>query len=128
MSEEETKLTEETKQEIGDASLQRMSIIYKMVREYFRALNNGTLNSMEFTAVGIDTCLAGLQLISRSNDMDMLDVDQRISIMKAIQATINSVIEKVYLNPEVASKMVAQAAMEATQRAGLDKKNKKADK
>ena len=118
---EEQKLDDQTKQELGNASIKRIEIISHMIKEYFRALNDGKLNSFEFMAIGMDTVLAGYQLISRSNDMDMLDVDTRIATMKAITNSIQQVLEKVYLNPEVVAGMVAQAAIESAKRDGVGK-------
>ena len=106
----EEKLSEETKQQLGDASIARINQIAKMVKEYYRCLNEN-LNSLEMYAIGMDCILAGWSLIGRSNDMDMLDVDGRIAIAKASMETINKVIEKVYCNPEVVAGMVAKAAM-----------------
>ena len=112
---EELKIDEETKQALGDASLKRIGIISHMVKEYFRALN-GTLNSTEFMSIGMDCVQAGLQLISRSNDMDNLNVDQRIATMSGIKALIDSIFDKVYTNPEVVANMVAKAAVESASR------------
>ena len=127
---EEQKLDEETKQQVGDASIKQIQQIAHMVKEYIRALNGGTINSTELFILGTNTILAGYQLISRSNDMDLLDVDTRISTIKAVQATIQQVIDKVYLNPEVVAGMVAHAAIDSAKRNGVGKsfKQKKDNK
>lgn len=121
---EEQKLDDKTKQELGDASIKRIEIIAHLIKEYFRALNDGKMNSFEFMAIGMDTVLAGYQLISRSNDMDMLDVDTRIATMKAVSSSIQQVLDRVYLNPEVVAGMVAQAAIESAKRDGVLKGKK----
>jgi len=130
MAKKKEQITEEmekAKQDMADASIIRINMINKMVRETFRAIH-GTISSTEMMAIGMDTVMAGLSLMSKSNDMDLLDVDGRIATMKAIQATINGIMEKLYLNPEVVAGMVGKAAMETASRDGLAKKiSKKAE-
>ena len=123
---EERKIDDQAKQELADASMKQIQQIAKMVKEYHRAIY-GSINSTELYVLGVNTIMAGLQMISRSNDMDMLDVDTRIATMKATMATIQQVLDKVYLNPEVVAGMVAQAALETAKRDGL-MKNKKVEK
>lgn len=123
---EEQKIDDQAKQELADASMKQIQQIAKMVKEYHRAIY-GSINSTELYVLGVNTIMAGLQMISRSNDMDMLDVDTRIATMKATMATIQQVLDKVYLNPEVVAGMVAQAALETAKRDGL-MKNKKVEK
>lgn len=127
---EETKelVSDEIKQELGEASLKRISIIYNLVKEYFRAINNGTMSALEFTMVGMDVVQAGLQLISRSNDMDNADVDTRIETMTAMKALVNNIFDKVYLNPEVVAGQVAKANIESLERKGLFKNLKEENK
>lgn len=122
---QQSELNDETKQQLGDASLKRINIIAKMVKEYFRCINEN-LSSVEMYAIGMDCILAGWSLIGRSNDMDLLDVDGRIAIAKASMETINKVVEKVYCNPEVVAGMVAQAAMhEVSNKKVVNKKKTK---
>ena len=102
---------EDVKQELGNASVKRINQITHHIKELYRAIY-GTLNADEFLAIGLDTIFSGLQLINRSNDMEQLTVDERISTMKMIQSTINSVFNKVYLNTEVVANMVAKATIE----------------
>ena len=128
MSEEEKKsqieapntpvIDAETAQKLGDASLNRIKQIAKMAKEYYRALN-GSLNSTEFYQLGVDTILAGFQLVSRSNDMEEYDVDTRIAIMNATLNVVINVLNKVYLDPKVVAGQVAQAALESAKRQGL---------
>lgn len=128
MSEEEKKeqieapqtpiIDEETAQKLGDASINRIKMIQKMVKEYYRALN-GTINSLEMYQLGVDTILAGFGLISRSNDMEEYDVDSRIAIMNASLNVVINVLNKVYLDPSVVAGQVAQAALESAQRQGI---------
>lgn len=109
-------LDEQTKQDIGDASVKQIKMITKMIIEYARALNGGTINSTEMMLLGTNVISAGWAIISRSNDYDGLDVDTRIAVIKAIKASVDSVVEKVYLNPEVVAQQVAKAALESASR------------
>jgi hypothetical protein len=111
-------IDDETAQKLGDASLQRINRISHMAKEYFRALN-GTINSIEMYQLGIDTVVAGLQLVSRSADMDELDVEARIKSMNATLNIIVNLVNKIYLNPDVVAGQVAKAAMESAQRQGI---------
>lgn len=110
---------DETTKKLGEASLNRINMVAKMAKEYFRALNGGRISSFELFQVGIDTILAGFQLVSRSHDMDELNVDERIKSVNATLNTVLNVLNKVYLNPEVVANQVAQAALEAVKRKGL---------
>lgn len=109
---------EEAVQRMGDQAVKRIEMIAKMVKEYYRAIH-GTINSLEFYQLGMDTIVAGLSLISRSNDMDELSVDERITTMNASLNTIIGLMNKVYLNPEVVANQVAQASIEAAKRKGV---------
>ena len=111
-------IDEETAKKLGDASLNRIKQIAKMAKEYYRALN-GSLNATEFYQLGVDTILAGFQLVSRSNDMEEHDVDTRIAIMNATLNVVINVLNKVYLDPKVVAGQVAQAAMESAKRQGI---------
>lgn len=115
---------DETAQKLGDASLQRIKQIAKMSKEYYRAVN-GSINSLEMYQLGIDTIVAGFQLVSRSADMDELDVDGRINNMNATLNIIINMVNKVYLNPEVVAGQVAKAALESAQRQGIKFNGKK---
>ena len=112
-------IDDETTKKLGEASLNRIQMVAKMAKEYFRALNGGTISSLEFYQLGVDTILAGFQLVSRSMDMDELNVDQRINLTNATLNTVLNVLNKVYLNPEVVANQVAQAALESATRKGL---------
>jgi len=109
----------ETAQKLGEASLNRIQMIDKMAREYARAMNGGSINSLELFQVGMDTILAGFSIISRSNDYAEYGVDQRIQIINSALSTIINVLNKVYLNPEVVAGQVAQAALKSAKRQGL---------
>lgn len=109
----------ETAQKLGEASLNRINMIDKMAREYARAMNGGSINSMELFQVGMDTVLAGFSIISRSNDYAEYGVDQRIQIINSALSTIINVLNKVYLNPEVVAGQVAQASIKAAKRQGI---------
>ena len=109
----------ETAQKLGEASLNRINMIDKMAREYARAMNGGSINSLELFQVGMDTVLAGFSIISRSNDYAEYGVDQRIQIINSALSTIINVLNKVYLNPEVVAGQVAQASVKAAKRQGI---------
>lgn len=109
----------ETAQKLGEASLNRINMIDKMAREYARAMNGGSINSLELFQVGMDTVLAGFSIISRSNDYAEYGVDQRIQIINSALSTIINVLNKVYLNPEVVAGQVAQASIKAAKRQGI---------
>ena len=109
----------ETAQKLGEASLNRINMIDKMAREYARAMNGGSINSLELFQVGMDTVLAGFSIISRSNDYAEYGVDQRIQIINSALSTILNVLNKVYLNPEVVAGQVAQASIKAAKRQGI---------
>lgn len=109
----------ETAQKLGEASLNRINMIDKMAREYARAMNGGSINSLELFQVGMDTILAGFSIISRSNDYAEYGVDQRIQIINSALSTIINVLNKVYLNPEVVAGQVAQASIKAAKRQGI---------
>lgn len=111
-------IDEETIKKLGDASLSRIQQIAKMAKEYYRALN-GSINSTEMYQIGVDTMLAGAQLVSRSMDMDELNIDQRISMMNATLNVFINVLNKVYLDPNVVAGQVAKAALESAQRKGV---------
>lgn len=111
-------IDEETIKKLGDASLSRIQQIAKMAKEYYRALN-GSINSTEMYQIGVDTMLAGAQLVSRSMDMDELNIDQRISMMNATLNVFINVLNKVYLDPNVVAGQVAKAALESAQRNGV---------
>lgn len=111
-------IDEETIKKLGDASLSRIQQIAKMAKEYYRALN-GSINSTEMYQIGVDTMLAGAQLVSRSMDMDELNIDQRISLMNATLNVFINVLNKVYLDPNVVAGQVAKAALESAQRNGV---------
>lgn len=113
-------IDEETIKKLGDASLSRIQQIAKMAKEYYRALN-GSINSTEMYQIGVDTMLAGAQLVSRSMDMDELNIDQRISMMNATLNVFINVLNKVYLDPNVVAGQVAKAALESAQRNGVFK-------
>jgi hypothetical protein len=117
-------IDEETAQKLGDASVNRIKMIQKMVKEYYRAIN-GSINSLEMYQLGVDAILAGFGLISRSNDMEEYDVDTRISIMNASLNVVINVLNKVYLDPKVVAGQVAQAALESAQRQGIKFNGKK---
>ena len=117
-------IDEETAKKLGDASINRIKMIQKMVKEYYRALN-GSINSLEMYQLGIDAILAGFGLISRSNDMEEYDVDTRISIINASLNVVINVLNKVYLDPKVVAGQVAQAALESAQRQGIKFNDKK---
>lgn len=110
-------IDDETAQKLGDASLTRIKQIAKMSKEYYRAIY-GNINSNDFYQLGMDTIVAGFTLISRSMDMDELNVEERIALMNSTLTTIISMLNKVYLNPEVVANQVAQAALKSAQRAG----------
>ena len=110
---------DETAQKLGDASLNRIKMFGKMCKEYTRAMNNGHINSLEMFQTGMDMVIAGFGLISRSNDMDELNVDERINSINAALSTIINVLNKVYLDPKVVAGQVAQAAMESAKRQGI---------
>lgn len=111
-------IDEETIKKLGDASLSRIQQIAKMAKEYYRALN-GSINSTEMYQIGVDTMLAGAQLVSRSMDMDELNIEQRISMMNATLNVFINVLNKVYLDPNVVAGQVAKAALESAQRNGV---------
>lgn len=111
-------IDEETIKKLGDASLSRIQQIAKMAKEYYRALN-GSINSTEMYQIGVDTMLAGAQLVSRSMDMDELNIEQRISMMNATLNVFINVLNKVYLDPNVVAGQVAKAALESAQRKGV---------
>ena len=111
-------IDEETAKKLGDASISRIAMIQKMVKEYFRAIN-GSINATEMYQLGVDSILAGFGLISRSNDMEEYDVDTRISIINASLNVVVNVLNKVYLNPEVVAGQVAKASLEAAKRKGI---------
>lgn len=111
-------IDEDTIQKLGDASIQRINRIRSMVKEYFRALN-GSINSLEMYQIGVDTMLAGAQLVSRSMDMDELSIEQRITMMNATLNVFINVLNKVYLDPNVVAGQVAKAALESAQRKGV---------
>lgn len=111
-------IDDETAQKLGDASLQRIKQIAKMSKEYYRAVN-GSINSLEMYQLGVDTIVAGFQLVSRSADMDELDVEERINSMNATLNIIINMVNKVYLNPEVVAGQVAKASLESAQRKGI---------
>lgn len=113
-------IDEETIKKLGDASLSRIQQIAKMAKEYYRALN-GSINSTEMYQIGVDTMLAGAQLVSRSMDMDELNIEQRISMMNATLNVFINVLNKVYLDPNVVAGQVAKAALESAQRNGVFK-------
>jgi len=117
-------IDEETAQKLGDASISRIKMIQKMVKEYYRALN-GSINSLEMYQLGVDTVLAGFGLISRSNDMEEYDIDSRIAIMNASLNVVINVLNKVYLDPKVVAGQVAQASLESAQRQGIKFNDKK---
>lgn len=111
-------IDDETAAKLGSASLSRIDQIAKMAKEYYRAIN-GTINSLEMYQIGVDTIMAGFKLVSRSNDMDEMDVDTRINIMNATLSVIVNVLNKVYLDPQVVAGQVAQAAVESAKRNGV---------
>lgn len=110
---------DETAQKLGDSSLNRIKMFSKMCKEYVRALNDGHINSLEMFQTGMDMIIAGFGLISRSNDMDNLDVKERITSINAALSTVIGVLNKVYLNPEVVASQVAKASMETAERNGV---------
>ena len=112
-------IDEDTAQKLGEASLNRIKMFGKMCKEYVRATNNGHINSLEMFQTGIDMIVAGFGLISRSNDMDELGVDERIRNINAALTTVINLLNKVYLNPDVVANQVAQAAVESAQRKGI---------
>ena len=109
----------DTAQKLGDASLSRIKMFSKMCKEYVRALNGGHINSLEVFQCGMDMIVAGFGLISRSNDMDELNVQERIECMNSSLTTIINLLNRVYLDPQVVAGQVAQAALESARRQGI---------
>ena len=109
----------DTAQKLGEASLSRIKMFEKMCKEHARILNGGTINSLEMFQVGMDMIVGGFGLISRSNDMDELGVQERIQCINAALSTIINLVNKVYLNPEVVAGQVAKASIESAKRKGI---------